>query len=149
KKGKTTLPNVAWEVNNHTLIWKLIDQIMQPANYKVLCGVGNWNTSKEIKASVFHQIGSVLLPDFYSLDGTATGDQVKGKYEWFVKTYKHHAKRLLVTGEGITDADELNVGGDKVCNFFIDAVGPDGCTPEAAKNIWDNIKSQFPFFPEL
>ncbi|KIK80390.1 hypothetical protein PAXRUDRAFT_15822 [Paxillus rubicundulus Ve08.2h10] len=151
KKGKTTLQNIAWEADDHTLIWKLIDEIMKPANYKVLCGKLEKaeNTSKEMKTSVFHQIGSVLLPDFYSLDDTATGDQVKGKYRWLVKTYKHHANRLLVTGEGMMDADELNAGGDEVCNFFIDAAGPNGCTPEAAKNIWNNIKSQFSFFPEL
>ncbi|KIK87027.1 hypothetical protein PAXRUDRAFT_831873 [Paxillus rubicundulus Ve08.2h10] len=52
------------------------------------------------------------------------------------KTYKHHAKRLLVTGEGITDADKLDAGGNEVCNFFIDAAGPDRHTLEAAKNIW-------------
>ncbi|KAF9236109.1 hypothetical protein BU15DRAFT_77315 [Melanogaster broomeanus] len=139
KKGKITLPNIAWDADDHALIWKLIDEIIKPANYKVLCGKLDKaeNTSKETKASVFRRIGSVLLPDFYSLDGTATGDRVKGKYEWLAKTYKHHAKRLLVTGEGITDADELEAGGDEVCNFFIDAVGPDGHTPEAAKNIWE------------
>ncbi|KIK79397.1 hypothetical protein PAXRUDRAFT_834124, partial [Paxillus rubicundulus Ve08.2h10] len=52
------------------------------------------------------------------------------------KTYKHHAKRLFITGEGIMDADKLDAGGNKVCNFFIDAAGPNVCTPEAAKNIW-------------
>ncbi|KAF9237945.1 hypothetical protein BU15DRAFT_62796 [Melanogaster broomeanus] len=151
KKGKITLPNIAWDADDHALIWKLIDEIIKPANYKVLCGKLDKaeNTSKETKASVFWRIGSVLLPDFYSLDGTATGDRVKGKYEWLVKTYKHYAKRLLVTGEGITDADEFEAGGDEVCNFFIDAAGPDGHTPEAAKNICNDIKSQFPFFPEL
>ncbi|KIK90002.1 hypothetical protein PAXRUDRAFT_113162, partial [Paxillus rubicundulus Ve08.2h10] len=66
-----------------------------------------------------------------------------------VKTYKHHAKRLFITREGITDADKLDVGGDEVCNLFINAAGPNGHTLEAAKNIWDNIKSQFPFVPEL
>ncbi|KIK79396.1 hypothetical protein PAXRUDRAFT_834123 [Paxillus rubicundulus Ve08.2h10] len=51
KKGKTTLPNITWEANNHTLIWEFIDEIMKPANYKVLCGKLQKaeNTSKETK----------------------------------------------------------------------------------------------------
>ncbi|KIK87028.1 hypothetical protein PAXRUDRAFT_831874 [Paxillus rubicundulus Ve08.2h10] len=51
KKGKTTLPNLALEADDHTLIWKLIDEIMKPANYEVLCGKLEKaeNTSKETK----------------------------------------------------------------------------------------------------
>ncbi|KAF9234902.1 hypothetical protein BU15DRAFT_51992, partial [Melanogaster broomeanus] len=151
KKGKITLPNIAWDADDHALIWKLIDEIIKPANYKVLCGKLDKaeNTSKETKASVFRRIGSVLLPTSIALMVQQLEIELKGNMKWLAKTYKHHAKRLLITGEGITDADELEAGGDEVCNFFIDAAGPDGHTPEAAKNIWDDIKSQFPFFPEL
>ncbi|KIK83815.1 hypothetical protein PAXRUDRAFT_803532 [Paxillus rubicundulus Ve08.2h10] len=44
------------------------------------------------------------------------------------------------------DVDELDAGGDEVCNFFIDAAGLDRRTLEAVKKFWDDIKSQFPFF---
>ncbi|KIJ10966.1 hypothetical protein PAXINDRAFT_85269, partial [Paxillus involutus ATCC 200175] len=63
------------------------------------------------------------------------------------KVYKQHAKRLTVTGEGIGPDSED--GADETCRCFIEAAGPNESTPEEARNIWDNIIFQFPFFPDL
>ncbi|KIK73193.1 hypothetical protein PAXRUDRAFT_179034 [Paxillus rubicundulus Ve08.2h10] len=37
KKAKAPLPPIAWDANNHELIWQLIAEIMKPQNLKVLC----------------------------------------------------------------------------------------------------------------
>lgn len=39
------------------------------------------NTSGETKVSVYKRIGATVLPEFYDLDPTATGDRIKGKLE--------------------------------------------------------------------
>ncbi|KAF9232442.1 hypothetical protein BU15DRAFT_55018 [Melanogaster broomeanus] len=84
KKLPAALPPIAWDANNHALVWQLIMEITKPQNLKVLCGklTKHENTSGETKASVFRRIGSVLLPELHAVDATATGDRVKGKYEW-------------------------------------------------------------------
>ncbi|KAI6006652.1 hypothetical protein F5J12DRAFT_720752 [Pisolithus orientalis] len=127
KKPKVTLPPITWDANDHTLVWQLILEITKPQNLKVLCGKSKHkNTSGKMKASIFWHIGSVLLPELYSMDAAATRDQIKHKYEGLVKLYKQHAKRLAITGEGIgTDAK-------------------DGMDAETY-----DIISQFPFFPDL
>ncbi|KIK71829.1 hypothetical protein PAXRUDRAFT_22772 [Paxillus rubicundulus Ve08.2h10] len=55
KKAKAPLPPIAWDANNHELIWQLIAEIMKPQNLKVLCRklTKHENTSGETKASVF------------------------------------------------------------------------------------------------
>jgi hypothetical protein len=58
-----------------------------------------------------------------------------------VKEYKVHAKRLRVTGEGITGDPEgpegAQGGGEpERLQFYILADGPDDATPEFACNIW-------------
>ncbi|KIJ10967.1 hypothetical protein PAXINDRAFT_16117 [Paxillus involutus ATCC 200175] len=37
KKIKAPLPPIAWDANDHGLIWQLIVEIMKPQNLKVLC----------------------------------------------------------------------------------------------------------------
>lgn len=150
KKLKGILPPIAWDADDHALVWKLIAEVTKPANLKVLCGKSTKqeNTSGETKASVFRRIGSVLLPELYIIDATATGDRIKSRYEGLAKVYKQHAKRLTITGEGI-DPDSEDGADSQTCSYFIEAGGPDENTPEQAKNIWDDIISQFPFFPDL
>ncbi|KIM68061.1 hypothetical protein SCLCIDRAFT_999323 [Scleroderma citrinum Foug A] len=148
KKAKAVLPSIAWDADDNALVWQLIAEITKPANLKVLCGkTKHENTSGETKASVFRRIGSILLPELHIIDATATGDRIKGKYEGLAKVYKQHAKRLTVTGEGI--GPESEDGAEETCKYFIEAGGPNESTPEEAKNIWDDIVSQFPFFPDL
>ncbi|KAI6006490.1 hypothetical protein F5J12DRAFT_892685 [Pisolithus orientalis] len=149
KKPKVTLPPIAWDANDHTLVWQLISEITKPQNLKVLCGKSKHkNTSGETKASIFWHTGSVLLPELYSMDAAATRDQIKHKYQGLMKLYKQHVKRLAITGEGIgTDAEDgMDV---ETCTYFIKATRPNEGTPMEARNIWDDIISQFPFFPDL
>ncbi|KAL4070612.1 hypothetical protein J3A83DRAFT_4526360 [Scleroderma citrinum] len=149
KKPKAILPLISWDTDDHALVWRLIVEITKPANLKFLCRkLKHENTSGETKASIFQWIGSVLLPELHSIDATATGDRIKGRYEGLAKVYKQHAKRLTITGEGI-DPDSEDGTDLQTFRYFIEAGGPNESTPEQAKNIWDDIVSQFPFFPDL
>jgi hypothetical protein len=38
KKPKVLLPEILWSENNHSRVWKLIAELSQKANYKVLFG---------------------------------------------------------------------------------------------------------------
>ncbi|KAG1735110.1 uncharacterized protein EDB91DRAFT_1145307, partial [Suillus paluster] len=38
KKPKVSLPEIPWSENNHSRVWKLITELGQKANYKVLFG---------------------------------------------------------------------------------------------------------------
>jgi len=58
-------------------------------------------------------------------------------------TFKGHMKRLRRTGEGVTDDDDASQ------YYFIDRAGPDHDTPERARNIWEEIRADFKFFPNL
>ncbi|KAG1735302.1 uncharacterized protein EDB91DRAFT_1250517 [Suillus paluster] len=55
-----------------------------------------------------------------------------------------------MTGEGLRQEQDHN-GNDpnKFCRFYIGADGPDTNSSEEAKNLWDQIKNDFPFFPDL
>ncbi|KAL0954279.1 hypothetical protein HGRIS_005407 [Hohenbuehelia grisea] len=78
-------------------------------------------------------------------------DRVKGKMDWFVETYKHHNKRLRVTGGGIGDDHDQDKENNREVHmdFYIPASGPSADTPPIAKNLWQSITEEFPFFPRL
>ncbi|KAG1823183.1 hypothetical protein EV424DRAFT_1397173 [Suillus variegatus] len=82
------LPDIQWNENEHSRVWKLIAEISAKANYKVLFGKKDQheNTSGETKASVYKRIGAIVLPECYEIDPTATGDRVKSKLESLTKT---------------------------------------------------------------
>ncbi|KAG2127705.1 hypothetical protein DEU56DRAFT_820196 [Suillus clintonianus] len=100
KNPKISLPEIPWSEDDHSRVWKLIAELSQKANYKVLFGKKDQheNTSGETKASVYKRIGAVVLPEFHEIDPTATGDRVKGKLESLTKTYKKHAAKLRNPG---------------------------------------------------
>ncbi|KAG2131170.1 hypothetical protein BD769DRAFT_1307439, partial [Suillus cothurnatus] len=146
------LPDIPWNKNEHLPMWKLIVEISTKANYKVLFGKKNQheNTSGETKASVYKHIGAVILPECYKIDPTATGDHIKSKLELLTKIYKKHAAKLQMMGEGVhEDQDHDGGDSDEFCRFYIGANGPDANSSEEAKNLWDQIKNNFLFFPDL
>ncbi|KIK74428.1 hypothetical protein PAXRUDRAFT_790686, partial [Paxillus rubicundulus Ve08.2h10] len=55
KKATAALPPIAWDANDHILVWRLIAEITKPQNFKVLCGklTKHENTLGETKASIF------------------------------------------------------------------------------------------------
>ncbi|KAG2122243.1 hypothetical protein DEU56DRAFT_746050, partial [Suillus clintonianus] len=95
------------------------------------------NTSGETKASVYKRIGAVVLPEFHEIDPTATGDRVKGKLESL--------------SEGLRESQDSDNGDptNEFCQFYIGANGPDATSTEEAKNLWEEIKNDFPFFADL
>ncbi|KIM50180.1 hypothetical protein SCLCIDRAFT_146158, partial [Scleroderma citrinum Foug A] len=66
------------------------------------------------------------------------------------KAYKCYAVKLHTTENGVREEGD-NDGSDseEYCDFYIGADGPDESTSDQAKNIWDQIIWEFPFFPEL
>ncbi|KAG1729307.1 uncharacterized protein EDB91DRAFT_1253050 [Suillus paluster] len=86
-KKTQNLPNIHWNENEHSHVWKLIVEISAKANYKVLFGKKDQheNTSGKTKASIYKRIGAIVLPECYEIDPTATSDCVKSKLESFWK----------------------------------------------------------------
>ncbi|KAG5649379.1 hypothetical protein H0H81_004193 [Sphagnurus paluster] len=80
------------------------------------------------------------------------GDCIKSKIEVLIKDYKKHSKRLIETGGGIRNEPDENSGGDSAestLSFYIYSDGPNDETPDFARNLWDAIIAEFPFFPVL
>ncbi|KAL4067539.1 hypothetical protein J3A83DRAFT_4189341 [Scleroderma citrinum] len=128
-------------------MWRLIAEITKPANLKVLCG----KLKHEVRPK---QAYSNRLAQFYYLSSIASMlllleiHRIRGRYEGLAKVYKQYAKRLTITGEGIdpNSEDDTNL---QTYRYSIEAGEPNESTAEQAKNIWDDIVSQFPFFPDL
>jgi len=92
----------------------------------------------------------------YEQEPRTVTDCVKLKIEWYVQwcliiieyalnchrltaQYQKHAKRLQVTGAGISDSDsegDTQDSPDQFMDFYIAASGPDDSTLEHAKNLW-------------
>ncbi|KAG6330303.1 hypothetical protein ID866_8784 [Astraeus odoratus] len=148
KKSKVPLPEIPWSENDHTQAQSLVVEISKPINYKVLYDKKDKieNTSGGSKASVYKHIGAMVLPEFHALHVTGTGDQIKSKLE----IYKCHAVKLHTTRNGIQkDGDVDGSDSEKFCNFYIGVDGSNEGTSLEAKNIWNQIIKQFPFFSEL
>ena len=96
------LPDIQWNENEHSRVWKLIVEISAKANYKVLFGKKDqhevstdiWvtstnsrshqNTSGETKASVYKWIGAIVLPECYEIDDRRARIQVASLlYGWY------------------------------------------------------------------
>ncbi|KAJ7502246.1 hypothetical protein B0H11DRAFT_2223720 [Mycena galericulata] len=134
KRRAGELPPISWTKNKGDLIKKLLAEVEKPEFRLVILGKRDpsENSSGMSKAAVFKAIGKIILPDLCAIDEDAVGQRVKCKYESIYGTYKKHCKRLRQTGGGL--------GGN-------DDDGPDRTTTPDAKNLWDAIISEFPFFP--
>ncbi|KAG2059512.1 hypothetical protein BDR06DRAFT_874498 [Suillus hirtellus] len=132
------------------LTWLLLAQAKKAENRKTLLGKKkDENTSKDTKIAVFKRIGSVILADLYAINPDAVGDRVKKRFDYLVNRYKHHARWLRTTGEGLQDDNLGDEPDEEHFNHYVPTSGPDDSTPTHIKSIWDEIVSKFPFFPEL
>jgi len=69
------LPDIPWNENEHSCVWKLIVEISTKANYKVLFGKKKpaWGESEHIQVTTNSEC--------YEIDPAATGDHIKSKLE--------------------------------------------------------------------
>ncbi|KAG9023022.1 hypothetical protein FS837_006039 [Tulasnella sp. UAMH 9824] len=139
-------------------IWELITCVGRPDNRIVLLGKEkDENTSGDTKVKVQQRIASELFPDEFE-DLTlsagekkkrqkALGTRVKGKWE------QQQVRKMMVTGNGVElNVDDANLGEAVLSGaggLFVGAGGPDEDTSEPAKNLWDQILQEFPYFGEL
>ncbi|KIY60884.1 hypothetical protein CYLTODRAFT_264704 [Cylindrobasidium torrendii FP15055 ss-10] len=120
-------------------LWELVALITTPRNFKVLYGKqeAGENTIGDTKAAVHRRIAAELEPDLFQQNTKKAIDRVKRKITDLESKFKEHVQRLKKTGEGV---DEY---------YTISKDGPDHDTDKRAVNIWEQIKKEFPFFPEL
>ncbi|KAJ7436138.1 hypothetical protein B0H11DRAFT_1831189, partial [Mycena galericulata] len=155
KKGKReqepSLPAIKWTADKGKLIWALIAEMERKENRLVLFGKEkNENTSGDSKIAVYKRIGGVIMPDLFAQAPNSLAKRIKGKAEDLVSTYKTLAKELQVTGGGLRNDDEGS--GEDVHEFlecYISPEGPDHDTTEKARNLWEDIKKRFAYFPVL
>ncbi|KAG6818436.1 hypothetical protein H0H93_004995 [Arthromyces matolae] len=143
---KETVPSVAWTADSHALTWLLINELEKPENRKVIIGkLKNENSSGDHKIQAYKRVAQQVLPAIFEVDAGIAANRVKGKWENLRKTYSTHAKRLYQTGAGIKDSQEP----DEYSLCYVPPEGPNENTTFEAKNIWDEIKLEFEFFPRL
>lgn len=148
------IPDIPWREDNGRLIWSLLAEIEKDENRHVFLGKADKadNTKGDSKTKVCKRIAEAILPDLYDLSPTTMGDRIKSKIEALIKDYKKHSKRLIETGGGIRNEPDENSGGDSAestLSFYIYSDGPNDETPDFARNLWDAIIAEFPFFPVL
>ncbi|KAI0041850.1 hypothetical protein FA95DRAFT_1469487, partial [Auriscalpium vulgare] len=147
-----------WAQNQHALTWKLLGEMEQPENFRVLFGKRKKKrykmTNGDKKVDVYKRITRTLIPQLFVLDPAKITNWVKVKAEELIELYKKHSQKLQVTGGGINDKsddDRQYVSDNPVefLEFYISANGPDNETPERARNLWESITDAFPFFPRM
>ncbi|KAK7442942.1 hypothetical protein VKT23_015886 [Stygiomarasmius scandens] len=118
--------------------WDLINEIRKKNNSKVLFGpeVGE-NTSGDSKNAVYKRIAEALNPEGTQLNPVKASERVKNKINSLQKKFRALVKQLKKTGEGVEEY------------YQVSTQGPDHDTDQRAVNIWDKIKKDWPFFPEL
>ncbi|KAF7427787.1 hypothetical protein PC9H_007002 [Pleurotus ostreatus] len=135
--------------------WALIGEMEECHNAKVLFGKKekDENTSGERKIMVYKAIAAKLFPEESKLYAKAMGDRVKSKVEALRKKYIIMAKRLKQTGDGLTGDDASQEVADGPIEvympFYISPEGPDHDTIPEARNIWEQICKDLPYFPAL
>ncbi|KAG1848902.1 hypothetical protein F4604DRAFT_1687605 [Suillus subluteus] len=146
KQAGLAIPEIDWIMD---LTWKLLAEAKESENRKTLLGKKkDENTLKDTKIAVFKHIGSVILTDSYALNPDTVGDRVKKQFYYLVNRYKHHARRLRTTGEGIQDDPGYEPDKEHFDHYVLMS-GPDDSTLKHIKSIWDEIILKFPYFPEL
>ncbi|KAJ7113279.1 hypothetical protein C8R43DRAFT_961647 [Mycena crocata] len=146
---RSDLPPIKWTKNGGELIWKLLAEVEKTPNRLVILGKNDPSENSEgvSKASVFKAIGQVILPDEFALDEDAVAKRVKSKYSDLYDIYKKQNKRLRQTGGGLGGNDNNNDESmHEYMQCYIPAEGPDATTTVQAKNLWDEIMNDFPFF---
>ncbi|KAF8658174.1 hypothetical protein AX14_007753 [Amanita brunnescens Koide BX004] len=140
------LPPVPWAANKSALVWRLIGLIEESENHKVIVGKGkNENSSGDSKAKAYKHIAAKLLPAYHQSDPD-TYKHTKAKWEGLCKQYQEKAKLLIQTGGGLDPADST---GAQEHQYKVPVTGPVPETLPEARNLWDKIVHDFPFFPQL
>ncbi|KAF8158491.1 hypothetical protein B0H34DRAFT_656928, partial [Crassisporium funariophilum] len=151
--NKPSIPSIYWAANDHELTWKLLGEMGKVENFKVLFGKAevDENTSGESKIAVCKRIGTVVLPQLAAEHPTVVGERIRGKINDLQKQYIKHAKRLRQTGGGLEGESQTQSQGDgnQYLDFYVPPDGPDHDTHPTAKNLWEQIEKEFPFFPSL
>ncbi|KAJ6472509.1 hypothetical protein C8R45DRAFT_1217790 [Mycena sanguinolenta] len=147
RKGNA-IPPIQWGKNQGALIWAMLREVEKKDYRLVIMGKKDpsENSVGMNKTAAFKAIGKTILPAEYAIDPDSVGKRVKGQYE---HAYKKHAKRLRQTGGGLggNDDDDDDDSLHEYMSCYIPTDGPDGTTTPEAKNLWDSIVTDFPFFP--
>ncbi|KAJ3747951.1 hypothetical protein DFH05DRAFT_1458195 [Lentinula detonsa] len=120
-------------------VWKLINLLKSPQNFKVLYGhASEDNSSGDTKHVVHLRIATALFEESaLEKDKGKIASRVKNKITWLENTFKKKVKELKKTGNGVEEY------------YQISATGPDHDTEDRAKSIWERIVKEFKYFPDL
>ncbi|KAJ7238943.1 hypothetical protein C8J57DRAFT_1478547 [Mycena rebaudengoi] len=148
RKKESTLPPIKWTRNGGELIWKLLAEVEKTKNRLVILGKNDSseNSQGASKTAVFKAIGETILPEEFAIDADAVAKRVKSKYNDLFDVFKKHNKRLRQTGGGLGGNDDEDESLHEYMQCYIPCNGPDETTTTEAKNLWDEIMNEFPFF---
>ncbi|KAJ7915252.1 hypothetical protein B0H13DRAFT_1610667, partial [Mycena leptocephala] len=149
---KSSLGPIAWSANKGYLVLSLIDLIQEKENFIILFGKKDpeENTSGESKVAVYSRIAQKMFPDDFREHSKTLANRVKSKVDELCQKYKDKAALLRQTGGGIGAPDDAESDGvHHYLDYYIPHDGPYHDTPVAAKNIWEQIHKDFPYFAAL
>ncbi|KAF8156973.1 hypothetical protein B0H34DRAFT_711425 [Crassisporium funariophilum] len=149
-QDKAKIPAITWTTD---LVWKIINAAQENENKNVMIGKAKEdNTTADSKVAVFKRVAQAVIPDIFKIDGDMAGKRTQSKWDSLKKAYRFHAGKLIQTGGGVRDEPD-GVAAENThheySDCYIPANGPDESTTDRARNLWDQINEEFPFFPVL
>ncbi|VDC04504.1 unnamed protein product [Peniophora sp. CBMAI 1063] len=134
----TAIPDIKWD---KARIQLLLSESEVEENRKVLYGKQHGeNSSAGSKAAVGKRMAMKVAPEVYAQNATVAGKRVLGKWNSLNGIYKSQAALLHQTGGGLHDGQVLALP-------LITGDAPDDETTPEGRNLWDNIVSNYFWFP--
>ncbi|PPR07899.1 hypothetical protein CVT24_002830 [Panaeolus cyanescens] len=135
----------------------MINEAEKDENRNIAIGKDKDNkTNAEAKTQVFKRIAKAVIPEVFKIDPESAGKRASAKWDSIRKVYCEQSARLHQTGNGIQPDSSLpSTSPDQVDDHrefpdcFIPPEGPDTGTTDRARNLWEDIVRQYPYFPAL
>ncbi|KAF8148472.1 hypothetical protein B0H34DRAFT_737190 [Crassisporium funariophilum] len=136
-QDKAKIPVIMWTAD---LVWKIINAAQENENKNVMIGKAKEdNTTADSKVAVFKCVAQAVIPDIFKIDGDTAGKRTQSRWDSLKKAYCFHAGKLIQTGGGVQDEPD-GVAAENTHHHD---------TTNRARNLWDQINKEFPFFPAL
>ncbi|QRV99254.1 hypothetical protein RhiJN_27273 [Ceratobasidium sp. AG-Ba] len=108
------------------------------------------NGSGITKKAAWERIASKVIPQEYKINPKQAGTKVGTQLAQLKKKFQSHNDKLVGTGGGVGGDDGNRDALREVeHDEYVPYTGPDESNTEGIKNLWDEIKKDFPLFPRL
>ncbi|KAF9521502.1 hypothetical protein CPB83DRAFT_778620, partial [Crepidotus variabilis] len=103
------------------------------------------NMTGNNKVAVYKSIASVVIHEVFAVNKDVASKRTGSKWERYTQAGKLHQ-----TSEGVCNKDNISAEMNlQFLEFYIPPEGPSAGTSSHAKNLWETIVAEFPYFSQL